>query len=92
MTDEEMFHQNVDLQSAFDQYVLDHPRLLERLPPDFRLLILPDDDPELASRNMELFHARQDGNKPTVVVHMRTPKSPRLRVCVPRIEMLATAG
>jgi hypothetical protein len=39
MTDDEMFERNLELQTAFMQYLSDHPDILDRLPDDFRLVI-----------------------------------------------------
>lgn len=51
MTDEEMFQKNVDLQTAFIQHTLSHPEILDKLPRNYQLIILPADDPELLRRN-----------------------------------------
>lgn len=58
MTDKEMFDKNTDLLTAFMQYTLSHPEILDGLPDDFQLVILPDDDPELARRNRELLESK----------------------------------
>lgn len=92
MTDEEMFQKNVDLQTAFMQYTLDHPEILDQLPDDFRLVILPEDDPELARRNNELLKIQGDKDKPVVVVRMRTPKPTKRRVPAPKVEVLLQAS
>jgi hypothetical protein len=41
MTDDEMFERNLELQTAFMRYILDQPDILDQLPDDFRLIILP---------------------------------------------------
>lgn len=90
MTNEEMFNKNLDLETAFMQYVLDHPEILDTLPSDFQLVILPEDDPELAKRNEALLKSRNFG-KPVVVVRMKSPEPAKLRVFPPKVKVLATA-
>ncbi len=89
MTDKEMLNKNMDLETAFMQYILDHPEILDTLPTDFQLLILPDDDPILAKRNEELLKTQNFG-KPVVVVRMKTPEPAKMRVFPPRVKILAT--
>jgi hypothetical protein len=91
MTDEEMFRKNVDLQTAFMQYALNHPEILDKLPADYQLVIIPEDDSELARRNEELLKTQQAGNKPMVIVRMKSPEPARLRVFPPKVQVLAHA-
>lgn len=90
MSDEEMAKKNIDLNFAFMQYILDHPDFLDTLPPDFQLLILPEDDPELARRNQELLK-EHDFGKPIVLVKMKTPQPAKMRVYKPKIQVLEHA-
>ncbi|MCL5951245.1 MAG: hypothetical protein M1132_05905 [Chloroflexi bacterium] len=90
MTDEEMFNRNADLQTAFMQYILDHPEIIEKLPPDYLLVILPEDDPELAKRNEALLQARVSDGKPVVVVRMKSPGPAKLRISTPKVKVLAS--
>ena len=91
MTDNEMFNKNIDLQTAFMQYALAHPEILDKLPSDYQLVILPEDDPELARRNQELLKKQKPGDKPIVVVRMKSPQPAKLRVYPPRVKVLAPA-
>lgn len=91
MTDQELFNKNMDLQTAFMQYILDHPKILDTLPSDFQLVILPEDDPALAKRNQELFETYKHDSKPVVVVRMKSPEPPKMRVFRPKIKVLAAA-
>ncbi|MFQ5858937.1 MAG: DUF5647 family protein [Anaerolineae bacterium] len=72
MRDDKMFELNVDLQAAFMRYVIARPDVLDRLPDDFQLVILSDDDPALSWRNLELLKEQGDTDKPIVIVRMRT--------------------
>lgn len=90
MTHDEMLQRNIDLETAFGQYVLEHPEILDTLPKDFQLLILPDDDPELARRNQELLE-QQNFGKPIVVVRMTSTETSKLRIYPPNAPVLLTA-
>ena len=92
MTDDEMFERNLELQTAFMQYLLDHPDILDRLPDDFRLLILPDDDPELGQRNLELLGRQGDSGKPLVIARMRTRRPLDLKMWPPQVFVPVTAA
>lgn len=67
-----MFELNIDLQTAFMQYVMARPEVLDQLPDDFQLVILSDNDPALSWRNLELLKEQGDTDKPIVIVRMRT--------------------
>ena len=90
MTNEEMGNKNTDLENVFIQYILDHSDFLDTLPSDFQLVILPEDDPELAKKNHELLKTQNFG-KPIVVVRMKTPKPAKMRVSRPKVQVLAAA-
>jgi hypothetical protein len=62
--------QNMELVATVTRYILQHPNLLDRLPPDFKLVILPDDDPELSRYNLGLLGQRADQEKPVVIVRV----------------------
>lgn len=42
----DLAERNLDLVALVMRFILEQPRLLDRLPSDFRLVLLPDDDPE----------------------------------------------
>jgi hypothetical protein len=67
-----MFELNIDLQAAFMQYIMAQPDVLDKLPDDFQLVILSDDDPALSWRNLELLKEQGNADKPIVIVRMRT--------------------
>ncbi len=68
---QETFNSNLDMHSVFMRYVLNHPEILDQLPSDFRLLILPTDDPALSQRNLELLQTQSDSGKPLVIVRLQ---------------------
>ncbi len=65
-----MIERNLDLVSAVTHFILEHPHLLEQLPSDFRLVILPEDDPELSQYNLNLLAERTEPGKPVIIVRL----------------------
>ncbi|MEK6575815.1 MAG: DUF5647 family protein [Chloroflexota bacterium] len=72
LTEDEIIQRNLDLQTAFNNYIFDHPEVLDKLPNSFRLVILPQDDPELSLLNLQMLSKRQKRDKPVVIVLMRS--------------------
>ena len=72
LTEDEIIQRNLDLQTAFNNYIFDHPEVLDKLPNSFRLVILPQDDPELSLLNLHMLSKRQKRGKPVVIVLMRS--------------------
>ncbi len=82
LTRDKIIERNLALQTAFNQYLFDHPAMLDRLPDSFRLVILPQDDPELSLINLQLLNSRQKRDTPVVIVLMRS----KGRVAVSQIQ------
>lgn len=62
---------NLDLVMTLTRFILDQPRVLDRLPPDFRLVLLPDDDPELSRYNFDLLAQQPEPEQPVVFVRLK---------------------
>ena len=67
---EQIIERNLELVTTVTAYILQHPRLLEHLPSDFRLVILPEDDPELSQYNLNLLAERAQPDKPIIIVRL----------------------
>ncbi len=63
---------NLDLVASVTRFILERPDILDRLPPDFRLVVLPEDDRELSQYNLDLLARRADPNKVVVIVRLAT--------------------
>ena len=63
---------NLTLLGQLMNYIIDHPKILEELPEDFELVILPEDDPEITLYNLDLLkkYGRQD--KPVVLARVKS--------------------
>ena len=54
---------NLQLAKKLMQHLYQHPHLLQSLPDDFDLVILPKDDPEIRLFNLELAGLNQQKRK-----------------------------
>lgn len=81
---------NLQLTGEFTHYLLQNPKVLDALPDNFELVILPDNDPELQAYSLALLNHRQmDEERPVVIVWMNaaqtnvTAAAPRFQFYVP---------
>ena len=72
LTEDDIVQRNLDLQTAFNNYLFENPDMLDRLPASFRLVILPEDDPEFSLINLQMLNKRPKRDKPVVIVLMRS--------------------
>ena len=61
---------NSALTSEVLRSMLEEPEVLDQLPANFELVVLPDDDPELRLYNLELLDKFGSEGKPVVFVRM----------------------
>ncbi|MDO8141880.1 MAG: hypothetical protein Q6358_10315 [Candidatus Brocadiales bacterium] len=76
---------NLDLLNEFMKYAFEHPEILDKIPPEAELVILPTNDPELFAVNKKMADSLTKKGKKVVVVEIEKPKS-----IVPKIELLTT--
>ena len=87
MTDKEMFVKNLKLSTEFDLYLLEHPELAEQIPENALIVLLPEEDPELCEKNLELAKTRREPGQPIVYVRVEKLAPPRSRLVNPRVEV-----
>jgi hypothetical protein len=75
---------NLELVTAMMRFILDQPQVLDRLPEDFQLVLLPDDDPELRRYNLETLEKEAGNDEPVVFVRL-TAAAPISSADPPRI-------
>ena len=66
---------NIALFGEVMQYLLNKPQIIESLPDNFELVILPDDDPVLRRYNLELLNAFDIADKPVVFVRLKSSRT-----------------
>jgi len=70
MTKDDLFHKNLILSHEFDLYVLEHPEILEEIPEHAKIVLLPEDDPELAEINLRMAEENQKPRQPIVLIRL----------------------
>jgi hypothetical protein len=89
MTDRELFTKNLKLSTEFDLYLLEHPDVAEGVPENALIILLPEEDPELCQKNLEIVKARQEPGQPIVYIRVEKLAPPRSRLVNPRVEVVA---
>jgi hypothetical protein len=56
------------------KYAFDNPEILDQIPPDAELVILPEDDPDLYSENFKMAQDRVKAGAKVVVFKLKVPK------------------
>jgi hypothetical protein len=74
---ENVVQRNIALLGELTRYLLQQPHILDALPEDFELVILPDDDPEMRLYNLELLDKYGDENKPVVFAQIKSDPEAR---------------
>ena len=87
MTEQAFFERSLELATEFDRYILAHPEVAERIPPDALVVFQLSDDPAFSKRSLELARARREPDQPMVLVQVQTLRPPlESRLVDPRIE------
>jgi hypothetical protein len=61
---------NIALTGELMSYLLEHPYIFRTLPDNFEVIILPDDDPEMRSYNLDLLDKYTSKGKTIVFVRL----------------------
>ena len=69
-TPKDVVARNAALNGQLMRYLLQHPQVLESLPDQFELVILPDYDPEMRAYNLELLDTYTNQQTPVVFARM----------------------
>ncbi len=65
---ETIVEKNITLSFEFERYLLEHPEMLEQMPPEAEIVLLPQDDPELYRINLEAARSVQpQKNAPPII-------------------------
>ena len=68
--DDQIIERNLSLVAEVTHFILKHPSRLDRLPPNFQLVVLPEDDPELSLYDPGLLAGHTEQEKPLVMVQL----------------------
>ncbi len=78
MTRDELFRKNQQLSTEFELYLLEHPEIEEKIPNDALIVLVPDYDKELATKNMEIAEANREPGKAVVYVKVKKLRASRI--------------
>lgn len=78
MTEKELFEKNQKLSTEFDLYLLEHPELLEKIPENALIVLLPEFDKELKEKNLEMAKLHKEKGQPVVYVKVQKMRASRL--------------
>jgi hypothetical protein len=71
-TTEGVVERSIALLSAFTQAMITDPSLGAEIPKGATLVLIPDDDPELAAHNQRLGEHAEAAGRPVYIRHIRT--------------------
>jgi uncharacterized protein DUF5647 len=65
---------NLDLLDEFMKYAYDHPDVLDQLPRETNLVILPDRDPSLEKENKKTLNRLKAKGEEVIAIRLRTTR------------------
>lgn len=71
MTEKELFEKNLEINNEFSKYVLNHPEIEDKIPPNALVVFIVEDDPELSRRNIEMSRSHREPNQPLIYVKIK---------------------
>ena len=76
---------NLDLLNEFMRYAFDNPEVMDKIPPEAELVILPIDDQRMYDYNQKIADKMLSQGKTVVLVRIKQPEP-----SVPQIELMMT--
>ena len=87
MNQRDFFSKNLTLSTEFDLYLLDHPEVAEQIPKNALIVLLPEDDQDLCTYNLENAKKKKEPGQKVVYVKIRGLEPPRSRLISPELEL-----
>ena len=78
MTREELFRKNQQLSTEFELYILEHPEIEEKIPDNAMIVLVPEYDQELATKNIELAEANKEPGQTIVYIRITRLRTSRI--------------
>ena len=85
MRKDELAKRNLGLLDDFMRYAFDHPGILDQIPPDAQVVVIPVDDPELNAENRQMAAALCARGEKVVLIKLK-----KSEVYPPELELLTT--
>jgi hypothetical protein len=80
---DDVVKRNLDLLDELMRYAFDHPGILDQIPSDAQIVILPSDDPELSAQNRHTAGVLAAEGENVVLIRLR-----KAEVYPPELELL----
>jgi hypothetical protein len=74
MKKDSVVKKNLDLLDEFMKYAFDHPDILEEVPPNASLVILPEGNPSLQKENRKMLNKLKARGEQVVALKLRATK------------------
>lgn len=74
MKKESLVRKNLDLLDEFMKYAFDHPAILDEIPREATLVLLPEGDPSLHKENKKLLNRLKAKGEEVVAIKLRAAK------------------
>ena len=74
MNKEKIIKKNLDLLDQFMKYAFDHPDILDEIPRDANLVLLPERDSSLEKANKKILSSLKAKGEETVTIRIRTSR------------------
>lgn len=74
MKKESIVRKNLDLLDEFMKYAFDHPDILDELPQDASLVILPEGDPSLRKENQKMLKRLKIKGEEVVALKLKSTR------------------
>ena len=78
MTRKELFRKTQQLSTEFELYILEHPEIEEQIPDNAMIVLVPEHDQELATKNIELAEANKEPGQSLVYVKVKKLRASRI--------------
>ncbi len=86
MTREDLFRKNQQLSTEFELYILEHPEIEEQVPDNAMIVLVPEYDQELATKNIELAEANKEPGQSLVYVKVKKLRASRIEGLTLQVE------
>jgi hypothetical protein len=81
-------YKNIVLNTEFNKYLVEHPEVADKIPDNALVVILPEDDPALRRKNLELARRHREENQAVVYVRVKKLAAPpKSRLVQPRLKV-----
>ncbi|HZX48357.1 MAG TPA: DUF5647 family protein [Nitrospirota bacterium] len=78
MTREELFRKNQQLSTEFELYILEHPEIEEQIPDNAMIVLVPEYDQDLTTKNIELAEANKEPGQTIVYIRISRLRTSRI--------------